>query len=41
MPPGGVGTARDPEIYLRPGNVVRLSIEGIGECVNECVKDLA
>jgi acylpyruvate hydrolase len=37
--PGGVGHARDPQIFLRPGNVVRTAIEGIGELVNECVSD--
>jgi acylpyruvate hydrolase len=37
--PGGVGHARDPQIFLRPGNVVRTAIEGIGELVNECVAD--
>jgi acylpyruvate hydrolase len=37
--PGGVGHARDPQVFLRPGNVVRTAIEGIGELVNECVAD--
>jgi acylpyruvate hydrolase len=35
--PSGVGDARDPQVYLRPGNVVRTWIEGLGECVNTCV----
>ena len=39
--PGGVGHARKPPVYLRPGQVVRTSIEGLGECVNECVKEKA
>ena len=38
-PPGGVGDARKPPIYLRPGNVLRTRIEGLGECVNHCVPD--
>ncbi len=37
--PGGVGMARDPEVYLRDGQVVRTSIEGIGELVNTCVRE--
>jgi acylpyruvate hydrolase len=37
--PGGVGDARKPPVYLRPGNVLRTFIEGLGECVNTCVAD--
>jgi acylpyruvate hydrolase len=37
--PGGVGNARKPPVYLRPGNVLRTSIEGLGECVNHCVAE--
>jgi acylpyruvate hydrolase len=37
--PGGVGDARKPPVYLRPGNVLRTSIERLGECVNTCVAD--
>jgi acylpyruvate hydrolase len=37
--PGGVGDARKPPVYLRPGNVLRTWIEGVGECVNHCVAD--
>jgi acylpyruvate hydrolase len=37
--PSGVGDARDPRIYLRPGNVVRTWIEGLGECLNTCVPE--
>ncbi|HTX28088.1 MAG TPA: fumarylacetoacetate hydrolase family protein [Streptosporangiaceae bacterium] len=37
--PGGVGDARKPPVYLRPGNTLRTSIEGLGECVNYCVPD--
>lgn len=33
--PSGVGAARDPKVYLRPGQVVRTAIEGIGACVNQ------
>ena len=28
--PGGVGNARDPKIYLRPGQVLETEIEGLG-----------
>jgi acylpyruvate hydrolase len=34
--PAGVGAARQPPVYLRPGQVVRTRIEGIGELVNRC-----
>lgn len=34
--PGGVGAARDPKVFLRPGQVVRTAIEGLGECRNAC-----
>ncbi len=37
--PGGVGYTRQPPVYLRPGNVLRTWIEGIGECVNRCVAE--
>ncbi|MFE7658603.1 fumarylacetoacetate hydrolase family protein, partial [Streptomyces bottropensis] len=37
--PGGVGAARDPKLFLQPGQVVRTVIEGIGECVNTVVED--
>ena len=37
--PGGVGDARKPPVYLRPGNVMRTVIEGVGECVNQCVAE--
>jgi acylpyruvate hydrolase len=39
--PGGVGDARKPPVYLRPGNVLRTWIEGLGECVNHCVAEKA
>ena len=37
--PGGVGNARKPPVYLRPGHVLRTWIEGLGECVNQCVAE--
>ena len=36
--PGGVGAGRKPPRFLEPGQVVRTSIEGLGELVNECVR---
>jgi acylpyruvate hydrolase len=37
--PGGVGNARKPPVYLQSGNVLRTWIEGLGECVNQCVAE--
>jgi acylpyruvate hydrolase len=37
--PGGVGMARTPPAYLRPGQTVRSAIAGLGECVTRCVPD--
>jgi acylpyruvate hydrolase len=39
--PGGVGAARKPPVFLKPGNVLRTYIEGLGECVNQCVAEKA
>lgn len=35
--PGGVGHARQPPRYLRPGETLVTTIEGVGECRNRCV----
>jgi len=37
--PGGVGAARDPKVFLSPGQVVRTAIEGLGECRTTCVAE--
>ncbi|MQA12560.1 MAG: 2-hydroxyhepta-2,4-diene-1,7-dioate isomerase, partial [Pseudonocardiaceae bacterium] len=37
--PGGVGAARDPQTFLQPHQVLRTTIEGIGECLNTCVAE--
>ena len=37
--PGGVGFGMEPPVYLQPGQVVRTTIEGIGELVNQCVSE--
>lgn len=39
--PGGVGAARTPPEFLRPGAVVLTEIDGIGACRNVCVADPA
>jgi acylpyruvate hydrolase len=39
--PGGVGAGMSPPVFLRPGQVVRTVIEGIGALVNECVTEPA
>jgi acylpyruvate hydrolase len=36
---GGVGNARKPPVYLKPGNVLRTWVEGLGECLNHCVPE--
>ncbi len=38
---GGVGEARKPPVYLQPGNLLRTWIEGLGECLNQCVAEKA
>jgi 2-keto-4-pentenoate hydratase/2-oxohepta-3-ene-1,7-dioic acid hydratase in catechol pathway len=38
--PGGVGFARKPPVYLGPGDTVTVTIEGIGELVNDVVDGL-
>ncbi len=38
--PGGVGFGMDPPVYLQPAQVVRTTIDGIGELVNECVAEV-
>jgi acylpyruvate hydrolase len=35
--PGGVGRARDPQVFLSPGDVVEIEIEGIGTLTNTMV----
>jgi acylpyruvate hydrolase len=37
--PGGVGAGRNPKVFLRPGQVVRTWVEGIGELRNTVVQD--
>lgn len=39
--PAGVGAALTPQVWLRPGQVVRTVVEGVGECVNQCLPEPA
>lgn len=33
--PQGVGMGREPQLWLKDGDVVEVSLEGIGTCVNK------
>lgn len=37
--PGGVGSAATPPVYLQPGQTVVVRGEGLGACVNRCVRE--
>jgi 2-keto-4-pentenoate hydratase/2-oxohepta-3-ene-1,7-dioic acid hydratase in catechol pathway len=37
--PSGVGVARNPQVFLKPGDTVEIEIESIGRLVNSCVSD--
>jgi 2-keto-4-pentenoate hydratase/2-oxohepta-3-ene-1,7-dioic acid hydratase in catechol pathway len=39
--PGGVGYARDPQIWLEPGTEVKVEVAGVGELVNPVVQEAA
>ena len=36
--PGGVGVSRKPAVFLKPGDVLVSTIEGVGGTINKCVK---
>jgi len=38
--PGGVGVMREPPVYLKPGDVVEVTIQGIGTLKNSVVLEL-
>ena len=38
--PSGVGDGRNPKVFLRPGQVVRTAIEGLGVMENMCITEL-
>lgn len=33
--PAGVGMGREPQLWLQDGDVVEVSLEGVGSCVNK------
>jgi acylpyruvate hydrolase len=37
--PSGIGARKEPPQFLKPGQVVRTVIEGVGELVNRCVAE--
>src|SRR5262249_19330528 len=37
--PGGVGFARTPPVWLKPGDQMVVRIEGLGELINRCVAE--
>jgi 2-keto-4-pentenoate hydratase/2-oxohepta-3-ene-1,7-dioic acid hydratase in catechol pathway len=37
--PGGVGFARTPPVWLTPGDVIQVTVEGIGTIRNTVVED--
>jgi acylpyruvate hydrolase len=37
--PSGIGGRQDPPRFLAPGDVVRTTVEGVGETVNTCVAE--
>jgi 2-keto-4-pentenoate hydratase/2-oxohepta-3-ene-1,7-dioic acid hydratase in catechol pathway len=38
--PSGVGAARNPKIYMQPGDVCEVEIEGIGTLSNPIVQQV-
>lgn len=38
--PGGTGDGRDPQVYLKAGQVVRTRVDLVGTLVNRCVPEL-
>jgi len=38
--PSGVGFARNPPLFLQPGQTVRCGVDGVGELVNRTVKEV-
>jgi acylpyruvate hydrolase len=37
--PSGIGLSRNPQVYLRPGQVMITEVEGIGQMVNRLVAE--
>jgi len=38
--PSGIGNARDPKVFLRPGQTMVTEVEGIGRLVNTCREEI-
>jgi 2-keto-4-pentenoate hydratase/2-oxohepta-3-ene-1,7-dioic acid hydratase in catechol pathway len=38
--PAGVGSTRTPRRYLKPGELVTSSIEGLGRMANRCIESI-
>jgi 2-keto-4-pentenoate hydratase/2-oxohepta-3-ene-1,7-dioic acid hydratase in catechol pathway len=39
--PGGVGMRRDPQVWMKDGDVVEVGLEGVGVLRNPIVKEAA
>ena len=37
--PGGVGFARQPPVWLEPGDIIEVTIEGVGRIANRVVAE--
>jgi acylpyruvate hydrolase len=37
--PGGVGAGRNPKVFLRPGQLLETTLQGVGSCRNGMVED--
>ena len=37
--PGGVGFAREPPVWLQPGDLLEIEIEGLGKLANKVVAE--
>jgi 2-keto-4-pentenoate hydratase/2-oxohepta-3-ene-1,7-dioic acid hydratase in catechol pathway len=37
--PGGVGVSRQPAVFLKPGDVLVSTIDGIGTTTNRCIAE--
>lgn len=39
--PGGVGVARKPRLYMKPGDLIEVEISGVGTLVNQVIEESA
>jgi 2-keto-4-pentenoate hydratase/2-oxohepta-3-ene-1,7-dioic acid hydratase in catechol pathway len=35
--PGGVGYGRNPKVFMQPGDVISITVDGVGELTNPIV----